>query len=407
MGALSGIRVIDLSFYAQGPFAGVMLAEMGADVIKVEHPATGDPVRGIIERWGVPRTKDVNGRSVHLDADQFNRGKRGITLNLQSEEGAEVFARLLATADVFLTNLREESLLKMGLDYERLSAANPRLVYVLTTGFGTRGSDAGKRCFDPIGMARTGFMFVGHVEGDPDEPRYPVGSLCDLFTAQMTAYATVNALFVRERTGKGQKAETSQLGTMMWAQYDSVYTALVSKAEFRSVPWQQQPNPLYSSYLCADQRWLMIAAFQPDAAWRPLCEAIGRSDLLDDLRFSNISGRKEHAAELRAIIAQAMQEKTALEWENILSERGIVASRINRVTDMVHDPQFWAEEYLIEVDHPVLGRVGQPGYPIRFSDTPMAMQRVAPEIGEHTEEILREIGYSAQEIDELRAAGVA
>lgn len=404
MKILEGMRVFELAVYGQGPLAGAMLGDMGADVIKVEHPKIGDLVRGTVSQWGSERNIEVNGKPFHLDIDMMNRSKRGITLDVSTEKGNAAAFRLLKHCDVFLSNLRRKSVEDVwGFTYQRLREVNPRIIRLLTNGVGPEGPDAAQPAFDPVGMARSGFMFAGSPPGTP--PVYPIGGLSDVQAAEINVIAILGALLARERFGCGQDIATSQVGAMLWLQQFNVYTTLVTGKPYVKFSRYEDPMPINQDFLCGDGNWIFVGVFQP-RYWAPLCHAVGRPDLIDDVRYATSEARASRTRELVQLFEEIFRKQPREYWVKILSGEDVINAPIYRMDEAVQDVHASLNGYIMDVDHPVLGKIKTPGFPIRFSETPVKLEKVAPQLGQHTDEVLGEIGYGTDEIAAMRKEGV-
>jgi crotonobetainyl-CoA:carnitine CoA-transferase CaiB-like acyl-CoA transferase len=401
---LDGIRVLDLSAWQMGPVAARMLASLGAEVIKIENPEGGDPCRGFQSIKGIS-VRHKGGRSIHQE--MYNSDKKGITLNLKTEKGLEVLIRLVRKSDVFLTNLAYRSLRKMGLDYEALAKENPKLIYARANGFGFKGPDADIPSMDVLGQARGGNMYLLTFKGE--EPRYAVGGICDQAGAFILAYGIVTALYARERYGIGQMVETSQLGAMI-----KLVELAVSGYCLAGHPWpnegrEDMKNPLWNWYKCKDGRWIVFAHLRSDPFWKDFATALGLEHLIEDPKFEDHATREKNCRELIEIIEQTMIQRTSQEWaERFKKFPRVSYSHINQLSDLPSDPQILANEYLVDVDHPLAGQVKMVGLPLQFSKTPAQPFRfVAPELGQHTEEVLTDLaGYTWDEVTQLRDEGV-
>jgi crotonobetainyl-CoA:carnitine CoA-transferase CaiB-like acyl-CoA transferase len=337
----------------------------------------------------------------------YNSDKKGMTLNLKTKEGLDVLIRLIKNTDVFLTNLQYASLRKMGLDYETLASENPRLIYARANGFGFKGADADVPSMDVLGQARGGNMSLLTLEGE--EPRYAVGGICDQAGAFIFAFGIMTALYVREKYGIAQMIETSQLGAMI-----KLIELAVSGYCLADHPWMNESrkknkNALWNWYQCRDGRWIVFAHLRSDPFWKDFAAALGLEHLIDDPRFHNHMTREKNYKALSKLIEDKMAEKTSNEWiERFGKFPRVSYSRVNRLEDIPKDPQVLANEYLIDVDHPLMGLVKMVGMPFQFSKTPAKHFRfVAPELGQHTEEVLLEIGgYNWDEITQLRDKGI-
>lgn len=394
---LEGVRVIDWTQWQQGPVAGMMLADLGADVIKVEERVGGDPARGVERAAGLVTFK--TGRNAYYENN--NRNKRGITLNLKSAQGKKVFLQLIEKSDVFLHNFLPPVVDRLGLDYESLKACNPRLIYAVASGYGPKGPDANTPSFDYTGLARSGIMTM---VGEPDMPPLRIeGGVVDQMGAIMTAYAVVTALFVRERTGVAQRVDASLLGSMMWLQGLNVAFKLIGGNEYQRSTRSKATSPLWNYYKCADDKWIVLAHLQADRFWPNFCRALAIEHLQHDPRFATAPARRERGAELIPIIDGIFATKTRPEWLAILTEHGCISTQLSNFDDLVVDPAALANGYIVEYEHPAWGPLQTIGFPVGFSETPLRMRRAAPEHGEHTEEILTELlGYDWDEVVKMR-----
>jgi crotonobetainyl-CoA:carnitine CoA-transferase CaiB-like acyl-CoA transferase len=300
---------------------------------------------------------------------------------------------------VFLTNIRQKTLDRWGFSYDRLKEVNPKIIYVVSNGMGPRGAEADTPALDPIGIARSGYMFVGSSPGE--EGVYPIGALGDIHTATIMAYATLAALFHRERTGLGQKVDTSHLGSMISLQQLLIYTVLVTGKPYIKFPRNQQSNPLVLEYKCKDGKWLMLGLHMSNY-WEPFCKAVERDDLLKNGRYSDQDKRAEHAAELIKTLEDTFLKRTRDEWIRILHSADLIVSPIQSWDELADDPQVISNDYIVDIDHPILGKVKYPGLPFHMTETQPEIKRVAPQFGEHTEEVLLERGFSWEEIQKFR-----
>jgi crotonobetainyl-CoA:carnitine CoA-transferase CaiB-like acyl-CoA transferase len=399
---LKGIRIIDWTIWQQGPVATTMLADLGAEVIKIEERERGDPGRGIVAAAG--GSTERGGRNFYFEAN--NRHKKSITLDLKREQAREIVYRLAAKSDVFVQNFRKGVAARLGLDYPSLRARNPRLIYANSTGYGPVGPDSAEPSFDYLGQARSGIMNTHGVKSD--EPIFITGGVADQMGAIMLAYGVLAALFARERYGVGQEVNASHLGSMMQLQGLNVTMRTIMGKEFGRNTRDEAFNPLWNHYRCADGKWLALAMLQPDRYWKDFCATMGIAELADDARFTDLRTRGKNAPALIAILDRKFAEKPRDEWMRVLKAGGdFIYTVVNSVSDLPDDPQVKANSYIVDHEIPGIGKTQLLGMPIGLSETPGNARGHAPELGEHTEAILTEmLGYSWDDVARLREAGV-
>jgi len=397
---LEGIRVLEWGIFHAGPGATAILADLGAEVIKIEQPGLGDPIR-LLTRFGKASVA-YKGRSLFYEG--ANRHKKNISIDLKTEKGREIAFRLVAKSDIFMTNIRRKAVETLGMTYQALSQINPRLIYATVSGYGPHGPESQRGAFDFHGQARSGMMYC---MGEPDMPPLLLHfGVVDQATAIMASHAILTALFARERTGKGQEIHVSILGSALFLQYFNVINAMIMR---QPVPRHERrsTDALRNYYQCKDGKWVCITVSYKPEAWEDFCQAIGHLELTGDPRFETRDRRFENCEELVALLDEIFASRPQEEWHRIFVGRDIFATRINSPMDLKDDPQVLANKYLVEFDHSFLGRILVPGYPVHFSETPADTCGRAPEQGEHTEKILREIaGYSDSEIKQLKDEGV-
>ncbi len=395
---LEGIRVVDWTIWQQGPVCSAMLADLGAEVIKLEERESGDPGRGIVRMSGL----DVGSRpNFYFEAN--NRNKKSLTIDLRRPEARELVYDLVAKSDVFVQNFRKGVAARLGLDYATLRERNPKLVYASATGYGPEGPDSGDPSFDYLGLARSGIMFAA---GEPDMPPLAIGGgIADQMGAIMLAYGVLAALLARDRHGIGQEVDASHLGSMAMLQGLSLSMRLMMGAAMPRTFRNRAANPLWNHYECADGKWLALAMLQPDRYWVDFANAIGRPELLSDERFATLASRAQNAEACVAIIDAAFRSKPRAEWMRILRESkgDFIFTLVNALQELPDDPQMRVNDYIVDVDHPAHGKTPMVGLPVRLSRTPASVRTPAPEHGQHTEEILLEIlGYDWDRIAALR-----
>jgi crotonobetainyl-CoA:carnitine CoA-transferase CaiB-like acyl-CoA transferase len=399
---LKGIRVIDWTIWQQGPVATAMLADLGAEVIKLEERESGDPGRWILAVAGSSTAKGT--RNFYFEAN--NRHKKSLALDLKKPQAREIVYKLAAKSDVFVQNFRKGVAARLGLDYQALSSHNPRLIYASASGYGPKGPDSGDPSFDYLGQARSGIM---NAIGGPDlPPTYISGGVADQMGGIMLALGVITALLARERYGVGQEIDVSHLGSMTMLQGLNVASRLMMGWEIPRNAREEAFNPLWNHYRCADGKWIALSMLQSDRYWRDFCLAMGLGELIDDPRFKDIRARGLNAGACIAILDQTFATKPRDEWIQILKAGGdFIFGIVNSISDLPDDPQALANDYIVDYEHPELGKTRLVGVPITFSRTPGEPRGHAPELGEHTEMILTgELGFSWDEVARLRESGV-
>ena len=393
MKPLDGLRVIDLTQAMAAPFCTMNLADMGADVIKIEPPGEGEPTRQL-------GAAQKNGHSATFMT--MNRGKRGLAVDLKRPEGIEIMKRLAATADVFVQNYRPGVAQRLGLGYDALAAINPRLIYCSVSGFGATGPYAPLGGYDLIAQGMSGIISVtGDEDGAPAKSGIP---LSDLSAGLFAAYGILCALEHRERTGEGQFVDVSLLESAMaltvWESAEYWATGRVPKAmgsaHRLSAPYQA---------LRAGDGYFTVGAGN-DKLFAALCSAIGRPDLPADARFGNRIERLANRAALIAEIENVTRTEPAAHWLRRLLETGVPSGPINNYAEALADPQTLARHMVVDLMHPGAGAIKALGVPVKLSETPGAVDRAAPLLGQDTAEILAELSYSGTEQQGLVSAGV-
>lgn len=397
-GPLSGIKVIEISTFQQGPVAGMRLGDLGADVIKIE-PKEGDPARRHMRT--IEAEFKVKGDNYYFE--HANRNKRGIVLDMKNSKGMEIFLKLIDSADVFLNNMSIGAPMRLGIGPDELLARNPRLIYAQASGWGRKGPEANNLSFDYTGIARSGLMMAAGEDKTP--PCMLLPGLGDELGGLMCAWGVSLALFAREKTGKGQLVDTSLMGSVVAMLGHLISGTAMLKQEFPRFIRTNMGNPMYNHYCCKDGRWLAIAHLDPDRWWAKVCSALGLEKLIDDPKYNTFDARSANRKELVAIFDEVFAGKTRHEWVQILQEHGCIYTPVQNIPEVVEDPQLLANNYVIEIDHPTYGHTKTMGFPWDLSETPASWQRRAPTLGEHTEEVLLEIGYSKEELAKLREEG--
>jgi crotonobetainyl-CoA:carnitine CoA-transferase CaiB-like acyl-CoA transferase len=394
--ALEGIKVVEMAVWAFGPAAGAILGDWGADVIKIEDPAGGDPMRGIEMIGGVPAPEKYS----MYDLD--NRNKRSIAIDLKKRQGREVVYKLINGADIFLTNYRAAALERLGMDYLTLAKINPRLIYAYCSGYGDEGPDKDNPGFDSGAYwTRGGFMLQLGVEGTPPVPQGGAG-LGDQPSGALAAGGIALALFVRERTGMGQKVSLSLLHSALWTVSLNVQATMEYGIEFPRARREAVANPLANHYQTKDGKWMQLLMLQSDRYWPEFCKVVGLEHLRDDPRFSSMLARAENHAELISTLDQTFATKTRDEWAVTFKGTIIMWDPANTFADLTRDPQTLANDCFVPFEHPAKGDIKVIASPIQLSKTPATIRRHAPEFGEHTEEVLLEMGYDWEGITRFK-----
>lgn len=397
---LEGIRVLDVTHWQHGPAATLMLADLGAEVIKIEERKGGDPSRGMTYISGMQIVLPGN---INSYFEALNRNKKSISLDFKNPEAKVILKRLAKKSDVFVHNFRPGVAEKIGLDYETLSQYNPKLIYAAASGYGPLGPECSRPVIDPIAQARTGIMDDFVVDGD-SPPRSLRGGFADQVGAVILAYGILSAIIARERFGVAQRLDVSLLASMMWIQFLSVELLLSVGREFPKSDRLSVNNPMANFYRCADGRWIVLSLFQADRFWSDFCKAIGLPELEDNPEFDTAEKRKQNNRELIHILDKVFATKSFEAWDAIFREyRDFLYAPIRRHSDLISDPQVLANEYIVDFDHPVLGRIKRLAPPIKLSKSPSTIRTAAPELGQNTEEVLLDIcGYSWSEIAEFK-----
>ncbi len=393
MGALSGYRVLDLSILVQGPQAAAMLHDLGAEVTKIELPEVGD-----LGRWLTVAIDDD--RSPYVEAN--NRGKRSVTLDLRTAGGKRALMRLVEAVDILIHNFVPGTVEEWGIDYDALKKINPSLIYAAGSTFGPEGPNSQREGADMVGQAEGGIVSVtGHDDGHPTIVGAVIG---DHFGAQNLITGILAALVHRERTGVGQRVDVSLVGSAIFAQSSEMtYTMLSGKSPGR--PNNNHPILRGLVHRCPTSDGYIYLLGIPEHLWNDFALCLDREDLVDDPRFATLVPALEDVETLRAIIDDVFPSRTTEEWEQRLRSAGQRYGRVKTYEEVVSDDTNLANGYIVQVEHPTYGSISVVGNPIGMSETPTRVGVVAPELGEHTEEVLLEAGFSWEEIDQMRTDG--
>jgi CoA:oxalate CoA-transferase len=392
-GPLAGVKVLSFGRVLAGPYAAMLLADLGAEVLKVEDPGKGD-----MARTNGPFIQDLGSYFLSV-----NRGKKSLSLNMRHEKAREIVRDLLPDMDVLVENFRPGIMKKMGFDYESVKELNPRLVYVSISGFGHSGPYSQKPAFDMVAQAMGGTVSI---TGEPGRPPVRVGfSIGDLGAALFAVSASLAALYEREKSGKGQHIDVAMLDCQV---------ALCENACARYFATGEVPRPIGTRHpivtpfqVFPTQTDDMVVITFRDEEWKKLCQVIGREEWADDERFKTGADRTANHAALEPLLEDVFRTKPRDEWLALFDRAGIVSSPVNNIAQALEDPQVQQREMVQTVEHERLGKLQVVGTPMKFSRTPCRIERAAPDVGEHTTEILTErLKRTREEIDRLKQEGV-
>ncbi|MCY3723824.1 MAG: CaiB/BaiF CoA-transferase family protein [Candidatus Poribacteria bacterium] len=392
-GPLDGMKVLDLTRVLAGPYATMLLGDLGAEVLKIEQPGTGDESRN----FGPFK----NGFSLYFMS--VNRGKQSVTLNLKTERGHAIFKQLLKQTDILVENFRPGTMQKLGLDYDTLKGEHPSLIYAACSGFGQTGPYAQQGAYDMIIQGMGGIISI---TGEPDGPPVRVGtSISDITAALFTTIGVLSALHHRNRTGSGQFVDVAMLDSLV---------AVLENAVVRYFATGEAPKPLgarhpaitpFEAFASADGH--VIIALGNDTLWAKFCEHVDRHELISDERFRTNADRTENHNELFPILSEIMSKRPTDDWIDALGAIGVPCGPINAMDKVVSHPQVQAREMITRIAHDITGEVEVPGVPIKLSETPGNVDAPAPSLGEHTTEVLTDLlKMSADEVEQLRRDGV-
>ena len=402
-GVLEGIKVIDMGHVLAVPAAAAMFADWGAEVIKVE-PVSGELMRaGTIRRvYGVDRYLKFESGEVNWPLELHNRNKKGIAVDLKNEAGREILYKLVAKADIFMSNYELSALDNLKMDYATLSQLNPRLIYAVITGFGSEGPDKEARAFDNAAWARAGMQYLLGAPGTP--PPTDRQGMMDRTASISIAAGILGALINRDRTGKGQKLETSLYHAALWILALDIQATLVGLTMPR-IDRTRTQNPLWNSYCSKDGRWFQLVMGRNEY-WPDFCRAIERPELENDPRFNNLDTREENSEELIRILDEIFASKTMEEWDQRFKENNCIYGHVQSPVEVINDPQALANNFFPDIDHPVAGKFKYVATPVTFQENPASVRTPAPELGQNTDEVLLDLGYSRDDIAKLKDEGV-
>ena len=395
---LEGIKIIEVAQWVAAPAAGAMLADLGAEVIHVEHPKSGDAYRNAIVDWKQP---DLPNYRMELD----NRNKKGVAIDLSNLEGQEVVRQLIKQADVFISNLRPYETVKWGLEYERLAEMNPRIIVANLNGPGQRGPEKDEPGNDLASFwARTGIMDILPSQGMiPPASR---GGFGDHLTSGFLTAGIALALLIRDRTGIGQEVDVSLFNTGIYGLAMDYQLALNLGWDMKQPSREETANPLLTYYPTKDGRWILLSIPNADLYWSNICKILKIQNIEHDERFNTHMNRLINNVALIKIIEEAFAKNSFIYWKIALSGSKIPWSPVQNIKEVIEDPQTIANEYIIEVEHPRYGKIKMLNNPIKFRRTPATVRNCAPELGENTNEVLLDYGYGRSRIDELKRKGI-
>ncbi len=398
---LEGVRVIEVGGAVAMPLVGVLMGSWGAEVIHVEPPGVGDNWRQVLGQgmggWARPHP-------INYYWENTDRNKKSIAINLGSKEGQSVLHKLIASSDVFLNNLRPYEMGKFNLTYEILSKLNPKMIFANVTGYGQRGPEKDVGGYDSVAFwARSGAMDLMHdVDNAPNISRPAYG---DSITSLSLLAGVMTALYIREKTGLGQEVETSLYNTAVWVLGCDIAGCLVTGEDTVRPQQKNMGNPIRNVYPTRDKRWIMLGMTNAQHYWPTFCKTIGRPELENDPKFATMKDRDQNASELVRIIEEAFSAKTCAEWVSILSATNLIWSVAATPLEVTQDKQAFANEFFVDWDHPVHGRIKVLNNPIKLSLTKAEIRCKAPNLGEHTDQIMKDLGFSTEEIQRLKNSG--
>lgn len=398
-GPLNGIRVVEMSTWGALPGGGAILADWGAEVIKVEEPSGGDPARA----FGMVQASDTSPKLAPI-WEQDNRNKKSVTIDVSCQEGQAALKKLLATADVFVTSSRPNTLERLGLAYHQLAGELPRLVFLHLSGFGPKGPDSERPGYDALCFWSRSGLALSLAEPAADFPTGQRPALGDHTTSIAIAGGVAAALFARERTGRGQMVQTALFHTGLWVSSVDLVAARVTKRDVRKMG-RHMSNPLTCTYRTADG-FVHLVNLQGDRFWPSLCRAVQRPDLITDPRYRSVEARAQNNRAIIELLDQEFALRTTREWAERFDKEGVRWGKVQTVLEATEDEQAAANGYFETVDHPDAGSLTLVTSPVQFSESPRAIRAPAPQLGQHTEELLLSLGYGWDEITTLKNKGI-
>jgi crotonobetainyl-CoA:carnitine CoA-transferase CaiB-like acyl-CoA transferase len=392
-GVLEGVRILSMGQVVAIPSAASVLADWGAEVIKLE-PLHGEQSRGLMRVQGTDNVK------INWSIQGLNRNQKGLALDLKQEAGLQIAYRLIEKCDIFMYNYEMSAVQKLKLDYASLSKINPRLVYAGLNGYGPVGPDKDERGYDfSAGWARSGIMYLIGEEGNPPVPPRP--GMVDSIAGSYVVGAVLAALLKREKTGKGQEIDVSLYHTAVWTMSMDIQFALAGVIP-QKASHSKANNPLWNNYKTKDGRWFWMAMLQPDPCWPDFCLAMERTEWRSDPRFTSMEQRTKNNQELIRMIDEIMATRDMADWETRFRAHKVIYGRVQSPAEVIKDPQAIANNFFAEVEIPGAGMKKMVTTPVDFHDNPASIRTCAPEIGQHTEEILLDLGYKWEDISRFK-----
>ena len=396
---LSGIRVVELAMWVAGPSCSAVLGDWGADVIKLEDPNGGDPIRGAVT------TRAMTDGRVVPPYELDNRNKRSVAVDLRRTEGVDFAMKIIEHADVFITSLRVDTLARMKLDYASMASRNPRLVYASLNGYGHRGPDRNRPAFDyAAAWARSGIMHTVAEPGQAPPAQRP--GMIDHAAGLGLAGAISAALLQRVRTGRGCEVHISLFQMGLWMNAADLTIGLITGKAPEQESRSERTNPLWNSYQCKDGKWIYFVMIQSDRHWVEFCTALGHPEWKDEARFKDFGARRKNSREMTRLIDDAIASRTREEWSTIFDSHQLIWAPVQTEAEVMHDSQAEAVGAFVDIEHPNIPGCRVINSPVEFGAAPHHAYRHAPELGAHTEEVALEAGLTWEEIAKLKDAGV-
>ncbi|UCH38370.1 MAG: CoA transferase [Candidatus Bathyarchaeota archaeon] len=385
---LDSITILDLTRYLAGPYCSMILGDLGAEVVKIERPKTGDGSR----QWGPPF---IHGESAYFLS--INRNKKSVTINLRTEKGCEIVRKMASTYDVLIENYRPGIVQKLGLDYETLSKINPQLIYCSISGFGQTGPYREKPSYDIVGQAMGGLMSL---TGEENRPPVKIGvAISDIFAGMYAVIGILSALIARKKTGKGQLIDVSLLDGLVSILSHQAGNYLVSGIDPKRLGSAHPTIAPYQAFQASDSYF--VIAVGNDALWQRFCQGVNLPELVTDSRFATNPDRVKNRAELTQLLNAHFQKKTVEEWLSLIENAGVPCGPVLRLSEVFNDPQVLHRKMVEELEHPSAGHIRVVGTPLKLSTTPASIRTSPPILGEHTVDILQSLGYTPREIAEF------